>query len=126
MASLFAAVLDTFIDFFLEANTKVQRDVQEDRTRALAMSGEQKLGEAPGIRFADIRMGTFHKLFTSTQLPKTGIQDPHYQPLVSVDEPKPRKEKAGQKVSPEMQKEMDECQYRIRDRQVSRRTFKVV
>ncbi|CAK0902576.1 unnamed protein product [Prorocentrum cordatum] len=122
-ASLFAAVFDTGIDFFLETTSVTQREVQQDRKRALQIAIEQQRGEAPGLKFFGIRNGKF-SLALSSGIPKTGIaKDAHYQPLVSNESKRPQEaDEAVQPLLKELRAETRSCRFRDRDRQVARRS----
>jgi len=124
-ASLFAAVFDTGIDFFLETTSVTQREVQQDRMRALQIAIEQQHGEAPGLKFSDIRNGKF-SLALSSGIPKTGIaKDVHYQPLVSNESKRPKEaDEADQPLLEELRAEIRSCHFRARDRQVGRTSGK--
>jgi phospholipid-transporting ATPase len=117
-ASLFAGVFDTGIDFLLETTSKTQKEVQQDRKRALLR--QQELGKAPGIKFSDTR-STFP--FSICNASKTAIpasKKEEYQPLVT-DEQKssPPQDEAGDIAK--FREETRSCIFRARDRQVGRK-----
>jgi len=121
-ASLFAAVFDTFIDFFLETTSQIQRDQQEDRKLALQVAKDSKHGEAQGLKFSSVKKSF---LFTLSDIPKTfqKICMPkskgEHEPLMTVDPERPQDE-AGEQFPPEMRKEISGCQFRKRDTLVGR------